>query len=331
MSNLHDGLLVALTEGVRSALYERCDDGVQTTDASLLPDGAAPLDGLTYPAVCVTAERSGDVPGGLTLCTSAAGARALAIRSLDPLPPEANDEPLQDGDLEAAREWGAEVSAAVSAASADALGAPFELAAVDARAVATADAAPAMDPDAPVHLRVTLSLHGEPCVALLALPAQDGAAPSDAAAAPAPPAAAEPPAADEPPAAAGATAAETAPEPATDDVDEAAPTAGPAPEAVTDVHGPPAGDGELVEVDLSGALGATRVPIWAELGHARLPLRKAIDLPVGGVIELDCDADAPVDLYVNGLRFAQGQLVITGDGEWALRIDEVDADVAAAW
>ncbi len=86
-SNVHDALLVALTEGARSALYERCDDGVQASDASLLADGAAPLEGLTYPAVCVTAERSDGVPGGLTLCTSAAGARALAIRSLDPLPP----------------------------------------------------------------------------------------------------------------------------------------------------------------------------------------------------------------------------------------------------
>ena len=73
------------------------------------------------------------------------------------------------------------------------------------------------------------------------------------------------------------------------------------------------------------------MPVWAELGQVRLPLRRAIDLPVGEVIEFDCEADAPVDLYVNGLRFAAGQLVITADGEWALRIDEIDASVAAQW
>jgi flagellar motor switch protein FliN/FliY len=87
-----------------------------------------------------------------------------------------------------------------------------------------------------------------------------------------------------------------------------------------------AGPGEDLEVDLSG----TRVRVWAELGQARLPLRRAINLPIGGVVELDCEADAPVDLYVNGLRFARGQLVITGDGEWALRVDEIDSSIPPA-
>jgi len=41
------------------------------------------------------------------------------------------------------------------------------------------------------------------------------------------------------------------------------------------------------------------------------------------VLELDRKADDPVDLYVNGLRFASGTLVLTDDGEWALRLAEV--------
>ena len=79
-----------------------------------------------------------------------------------------------------------------------------------------------------------------------------------------------------------------------------------------------------MEVDLSKPLSGTRLRVWAQLGEVRLPLRRANDLPVGDVVELDCDADAPVDLYVNGLRFGSGQLVVTGDGEWALRVDEID-------
>jgi flagellar motor switch protein FliN len=41
------------------------------------------------------------------------------------------------------------------------------------------------------------------------------------------------------------------------------------------------------------------------------------------VLELDRKADEPVDLFVNGLRFASGTLVLTDDGEWALRLAEV--------
>jgi flagellar motor switch/type III secretory pathway protein FliN len=46
-------------------------------------------------------------------------------------------------------------------------------------------------------------------------------------------------------------------------------------------------------------------------------------LPLGSVVELDRPADAPIDLYVNGLRFAQGHLIVTDDGEWAFQCDTV--------
>src|SRR6185437_4933400 len=59
------------------------------------------------------------------------------------------------------------------------------------------------------------------------------------------------------------------------------------------------------------------------LGRARMPLGKALSMPLGAVVDLDRSADAPVDLFVNGLRFAQGHLVLTDDGEWAVCVDEV--------
>jgi flagellar motor switch protein FliN/FliY len=46
-------------------------------------------------------------------------------------------------------------------------------------------------------------------------------------------------------------------------------------------------------------------------------------MPAGSVLELDRKAEDPVDLYVNGLRFASGTLVLTEDGEWALRLADV--------
>jgi flagellar motor switch protein FliN/FliY len=82
-------------------------------------------------------------------------------------------------------------------------------------------------------------------------------------------------------------------------------------------------------VSLQEALGDISLRVWAELGRARMPLGKALSMPLGAVVDLDRAADAPVDLYVNGLRFAQGHLVLTDDGEWAVCVDEVGGAVRA--
>ncbi len=74
---------------------------------------------------------------------------------------------------------------------------------------------------------------------------------------------------------------------------------------------------------LDEALRDIRVRVWAELGRTRVSLGAAPQLPPGAVLELDRKADDPVDLYVNGLRFASGRLVLTDEGEWALRLEEV--------
>src|SRR5262249_40902738 len=78
-------------------------------------------------------------------------------------------------------------------------------------------------------------------------------------------------------------------------------------------------------VALVDALTNVRVRVWAELGRTRLPLGHALGLPLGAVVDLDCAADAPVDLYVNGLRFAQGQLLVTDEGEWAVCLEKLGA------
>ncbi len=100
----------------------------------------------------------------------------------------------------------------------------------------------------------------------------------------------------------------------------------------------PAGNGELATPDghgnggsvgLQDALGDTTLRVWAELGRARMPLGKALSMPLGAVVDLDRSADAPVDLFVNGLRFAQGHLVLTDDGEWAVCVDEVSGPLLA--
>jgi len=49
---------------------------------------------------------------------------------------------------------------------------------------------------------------------------------------------------------------------------------------------------------------------------------RAVDLAAGAVVDLDRAPDDPVDLYVNGRRFATGRLLLVED-EWAVRVETV--------
>jgi flagellar motor switch protein FliM len=62
------------------------------------------------------------------------------------------------------------------------------------------------------------------------------------------------------------------------------------------------------------------VRVWAELGRATLPLGQALELPAGAVVELDQGADSPIELFVNGTRFAHGTLQVGTEGEWAVQV-----------
>ena len=77
---------------------------------------------------------------------------------------------------------------------------------------------------------------------------------------------------------------------------------------------------------LEDVLGGISLRVWAELGRARMPLGGALGLPVGAVLDLDRTADAPVDLYVNGVRFARAQLLVTEEGEWAVSLQSLESE-----
>ena len=51
--------------------------------------------------------------------------------------------------------------------------------------------------------------------------------------------------------------------------------------------------------------------------------QRAVALPRGAVVELDREADDAIDLYVDGLHFATGRLVVTDEGELAVRLESV--------
>jgi flagellar motor switch protein FliN len=88
-----------------------------------------------------------------------------------------------------------------------------------------------------------------------------------------------------------------------------------------------AGAGEAA-LGLRAALGETKLRVWAELGRTRMPLGRALSLPLGAVVDLDEAADQPVQLFVNGVAFAQGHLVVR-EGNWAVCIDELVSGAAA--
>jgi flagellar motor switch protein FliN/FliY len=72
----------------------------------------------------------------------------------------------------------------------------------------------------------------------------------------------------------------------------------------------------------SPSLAGVSVRVCAELGRATLPSAQIVGLPAGAVVELDRQADDPIDLYVNGRPFATGRLVVDGS-DWAVRIETI--------
>lgn len=74
------------------------------------------------------------------------------------------------------------------------------------------------------------------------------------------------------------------------------------------------------------ALADVPVRLCAELGRTRLAVSRAVGLETGAIIDLDRAPDAPIDLFLNGVPFGTGRLLVV-DGEWAVRLETV-LDVA---
>jgi flagellar motor switch protein FliN/FliY len=100
--------------------------------------------------------------------------------------------------------------------------------------------------------------------------------------------------------------------------------------ALDDMNAVEMGDGSESAMPQAGPddiLRGVPLRVCAEIGRAVMPMADAVSLPDGGLIELDRGADEPVDVLVNGRRFATGRLVLVDD-EWAVRIEEVLLDTS---
>jgi flagellar motor switch protein FliN len=71
------------------------------------------------------------------------------------------------------------------------------------------------------------------------------------------------------------------------------------------------------------ALLDVKVRLSAELGRTRMPLASVVALGDGAIVDLDRLPDDPVEVFANGRLVGKGRLVLA-DGEWALRLEEID-------
>jgi flagellar motor switch protein FliN len=78
------------------------------------------------------------------------------------------------------------------------------------------------------------------------------------------------------------------------------------------------------------SLAGITVRVAAELGRAKMASAEIVGLPAGAVVELNRQADQPIDLYVNGRRFATGRLMVVDGSDWAVRIETINLEEEVA-
>lgn len=64
------------------------------------------------------------------------------------------------------------------------------------------------------------------------------------------------------------------------------------------------------------------VTVTAELGRIRLPIAKILNLGLGSILELNRTVAEAVDLLVQGVPLARGEIVVVDD-RYAIRIKEI--------
>ncbi len=274
-------------EAVAQALEMFAPGQIQRGDVSVLPDAATAFVNLPLGAVAASVSYVHGVTGANVFLMTQAGARTLATTMGVP-PPEEDDVPLSELELSAIAEAANQMMAAAASAIGVVLGQEIEISPPDTRVLDDTDSAIDMYGSAP-HATSTTFLIGEEACRLIQLV----------------------------PSAFVVRMVRAIDEQRMED-EGAVDTMTSSP---SDEHAMAGDSAGPATVGLEQALSEIRLRVWAELGRTQMPLGAALGLQLGAVVDLDSGADAPVDLFVNGLRFAQGHLLITDDGEWAVCLE----------
>ena len=282
-------------EAIAQVLEMFVPGGVQRGDVSVLPDGATPFTNLPYGAVAASVSYVDGVTGANIFLMTPAGARALAqaMGVPAPEPTEGGDEEAQELselELSAIGEAANQMMAAAASATSVVLGQEVEISPPETRILDDPDSAIEIYGKAPHATSTTFVISDEACRLIQLVPSAFVVRMSRA-------------------------------------IDELSmEQAGPADGAQAGPQGEgrrPGAERDAESISLCDALTDINLRVWAELGRTRMPLGQALELPLGAVVDLDRASDAPVDLFVNGLRFGQGHLLVTDDGEWAIRLETV--------
>ncbi|HEY3851176.1 MAG TPA: flagellar motor switch protein FliN [Steroidobacteraceae bacterium] len=85
--------------------------------------------------------------------------------------------------------------------------------------------------------------------------------------------------------------------------------------------GPNAAGASGQEMNLNLILDVA-VTLALEVGRARMPVRELLQLAPGAIVELDRLASEPLDVLVNGVRIARGEVVVVND-KFGIRLTDV--------
>lgn len=85
--------------------------------------------------------------------------------------------------------------------------------------------------------------------------------------------------------------------------------------------GPNAGGAAGQEMNLNLILDVA-VTLALEVGRAKMSVRDLLQLAPGAIVELDRLAGEPLDVLVNGVRIARGEVVVVDD-KFGIRLTDV--------
>ena len=85
--------------------------------------------------------------------------------------------------------------------------------------------------------------------------------------------------------------------------------------------GPNAAAGAGQEMNLNLILDVS-VTLALEVGRARMAVRDLLQLSPGAIVELDRLAGEPLDVLVNGVRIARGEVVVVNE-KFGIRLTDV--------
>lgn len=288
-----DAALIKLGESTAEAaagLLEMFAPGkVELTGVAVVSGEANPLEGMSVPAVATSVSYVDGVTGGNVLALPLEGARLLAAAMMGMEQPEEPDAPeLSELELSAVAEAANQMMAGAAGVTSSVLGTEVEIGPPETRTFASvADAAEAY-PHTPHAVRVTFTVCGETCRLVQLVP----------------------------------NAFVVRMTRALDELDAEVPDAASRP-AAGSASASASASGEAGEAAAGPSLAGIPVRVWAELGRTQMPSAEIVGLPSGSVVELDRQADEPIDLYVNGTLFATGRLMVVDGTDWAVRIETV--------